>query len=239
MALFNHIKLLAGSAIADPLQFLTRINFFCPVCSYAGHFLSFGKPPQRYALCPRCYSLERDRLYAHFFEDQHNPVSGKDIVHFAPEPGLYKLITEHYKPRSYITADPTPDIAELREDMTALSFDNNSLDIIIANHVLEHIADDRTAMAECYRVLRDGGQFWVTVPVVEAWTRTYETPIVTTPEERERHYGRYDHCRVYGRDLVTRLEDAGFAVTRYCASPAACLESSISYGETIFVAVKE
>jgi SAM-dependent methyltransferase len=233
-----YLKLLLNSVISDPLQFATRINFFCPICSYAGHFLSFGKPPQRYAICPRCFSLERDRLYAYFLEDRHDPVAGKDVVHFAPEPALYKLITEDYQPASCVTADPTPGVAELQEDMTALSLKNNSLDIIIANHVLEHIAEDKAAMAESYRVLRDGGQFWVTVPIIESWERTYETPTVTTPEERERHYGRYDHVRVYGRDLVTRLEAAGFTVQRYSASPAACCESGISYGETIFVAVK-
>ena len=238
MAIFKQIKLLASSAIADPLQFLTRINFFCPICSYAGHFLSFGKPPQRYAICPHCYSLERDRLYAYFLEDRHDPLSGSDVIHFAPEPGLYKLIMEQYQPHFYITADPTPYVAGRREDMTALSMADTSVDIIIANHVLEHIEDDKQAMAECYRVLRNGGQLWVTVPIVEGWAHTYKTPTVTTPEDRDRHYGRYDHMRVYGRDLVTRLESEGFTVSRYCASPQACLEASISYGETIFVAVK-
>lgn len=239
MATGAYLKLLIHSALADPLQFATRINYFCPICSYAGHFPSFGKPPQRYGICPRCHSLERDRLYAYFMGDWHDPfLSGRDVIHFAPEPALYKLLTEHYAPNSYITADPTPDVADRREDMTALTFDDNSMDIIIANHVLEHIEDDETAMAECYRVLRDGGQFWITVPIVEGWTRSYETPAVTTPEAREWHYGRYDHFRVYGRDLVNRLEAAGFDVSRYCASPQACLDSAITYGETIFVAVK-
>jgi len=52
----------------------------------------------------------------------------------------------------------------VRADLRALPFPDESFDRVIAAEVLEHIPDDRTAMAELARVLRPGGRAAVTVP---------------------------------------------------------------------------
>ena len=41
---------------------------------------------------------------------------------------------------------------------------------------------------------------------------TYEDPSITDPEDRAKHFGQYDHVRVYGRDYFDRLRNAGFKV---------------------------
>jgi ubiquinone/menaquinone biosynthesis C-methylase UbiE len=41
-----------------------------------------------------------------------------------------------------------------------LPFEDNQYDVILCNHVLEHIPDDTKAMQELYRVLKPGGPFY-------------------------------------------------------------------------------
>lgn len=50
------------------------------------------------------------------------------------------------------------------EDVTRLSFESESLDLIISNDVLEHIPNPKTAFSECARVLRTGGVMLATFP---------------------------------------------------------------------------
>lgn len=50
------------------------------------------------------------------------------------------------------------------EDVTRLSFESDSLDLIISNDVFEHIPNPKTAFTECARVLRTGGVMLATLP---------------------------------------------------------------------------
>ena len=97
-------------------------------------------------------------------------------------------------------------------DLLDLAHPDASFDFVLCNHVLEHIPDDRRAMAEMSRVLRPGGTLLVTVPIKESLRQTYENPDVTDPRQREEHFGQWDHVRYYGPDIADRLRDAGFQV---------------------------
>ncbi len=72
--------------------------------------------------------------------------------------------------------------------------------------------EDRTAMRELCRVLRPGGTAILLVPMSDRPT-TDEDPSVTDPQERFRRFGQTDHVRLYGRDYMDRLREAGFIVT--------------------------
>lgn len=83
----------------------------------------------------------------------------------------------------------------------------------MANHLLEHVADDRQVMREFFRVLKPGGRGIVQVPVDMRSETTAEDPTVTDPAERERLYWQRDHLRLYGHaDYVQRWRDVGFEV---------------------------
>ncbi|MBK7751686.1 MAG: methyltransferase domain-containing protein [Flavobacteriales bacterium] len=97
-------------------------------------------------------------------------------------------------------------------DITALDFPDDHFDLIICSHVLEHVPEDRTAMRELCRVLRPGGTAILLVPMSDRPT-TDEDPSVTDPQERFRRFGQTDHVRLYGRDYMDRLREAGFIVT--------------------------
>ena len=55
-------------------------------------------------------------------------------------------------------------VATVRGDGLRLPFDDATFDRVICSEVLEHLRDDRTAMAELARVLRPGGTMAITVP---------------------------------------------------------------------------
>lgn len=54
------------------------------------------------------------------------------------------------------------------EDMTKISFADDTLDLVMHFDVLEHVPDHRAALKECYRVLRPGGSLVFSVPFYPA-----------------------------------------------------------------------
>lgn len=184
----------------------------CPCCM--GHFRKFlrfrGKNADR---CPACGSLRRHRLVwlylqqcTNFFKDRLK------VLHFAPE-YVFQKVFEQMPNLEYISADWSSPRSMLKMDITNIEFPPNTFDVIITNHVLEHIPDDRKAMRELHRVLRPGGFAILQSPVNRNRPVTYEDPTITLPADRKRAFGQEDHVRVYGLDYKARLEECGFHVT--------------------------
>jgi len=101
---------------------------------------------------------------------------------------------------------------DLNIDLTQIPIPNSTFNAIICNHVLEHIPNDRRAMAELFRVLKPGGWAMVQVPISLYLVATYEDFSITDPMDRERAFGQNDHVRIYAMDYVDRLKQAGFAI---------------------------
>ncbi len=113
---------------------------------------------------------------------------------------------------NYKTSTLSGNGADLALNMERIALDSDSIDCVIANHVLEHI-NDLKAAAEVHRVLAAGGLFVVTVPIVEGWDTTYENAEkLDTPMNRKLHFGEHDHVRYYGRDFRDRIASAGFVL---------------------------
>ena len=125
----------------------------------------------------------------------------------APEPCLAEKFRQEY---DYLSIDLDGKKAMMAMDLTAMTFDDNSFDAIVCNHVLEHIPDDKKAMKELFRVLKPGG--WASLQVPIKGDITQEDLSITEPKERLRLYGQEDHVRYYGRDFIGRLKEAGFDV---------------------------
>jgi ubiquinone/menaquinone biosynthesis C-methylase UbiE len=98
-------------------------------------------------------------------------------------------------------------------DLADISVGDESFDVIICNHVLEHIIDDHKAMTELYRVLKPKGWAILQVPISPTLTHTFEDFSLTTDTQREAAFGQHDHVRIYANDYIQRLDKAGFAVT--------------------------
>ena len=176
-------------------------------------FLPYGYESIRTnALSPSTLSLERHRLLwlylkneTDFFEKQQK------VLHIAPEQCFLKRFKK-MKNLDYTTADLHSPLVDVKADICNLPFEDNFFDTIFCNHVLEHIPNDRKAMEELYRVLKKGGTGIFQIPQDLSRETTYEDFSKTTAEERRKHFGQYDHVRVYGRDYGDRLEKVGFEV---------------------------
>jgi SAM-dependent methyltransferase len=190
----------------------------CPVCGARyRRFMPYGYVESRpNALCPRCLALERHRLLWLWLTRQTDMLTAAPtFLHIAPEVSLMRQFNKVYAGSvadRYVTADLESPLAKVKLDVQAIPFSDNTFEVIFCNHILEHVADDRLAMSEMYRVMRPGGWGVMLSPVDERRAVTFEDDTVTDPAERTRLFGQYDHRRVYGRDYTDRLRSVGWQV---------------------------
>ena len=100
----------------------------------------------------------------------------------------------------------------MKADICNLPFKDNVYDVILCNHVLEHIPDDTKAMKELFRVLKPGGMAILQIPQDLKRLVTFTDNSVTDQKERAKIFGQYDHVRIYGRDYFEKLRSIGFKV---------------------------
>lgn len=133
------------------------------------------------------------------------------MIHFAPEPALSKHIRQKRYFASCETADMEMPGVDHRVDLQALPFEDDSRDFFICSHVPEHVADDRKAIRELYRITRPGGGGLLMAPICPDIGKTQEDPSITSESERWRLFGQNDHVRLYSHDdYVARIEESGF-----------------------------
>ncbi|GIX13691.1 MAG: type 11 methyltransferase [Paracoccaceae bacterium] len=204
----------------------------CPVCGWHGRFAPVREKPG--LSCPACDSRPRHRLMKLWMDRHLRLPRTARVLHFAAEAAIGALI----RPRvaEYRTADIAPG-ADLRLDLTALDLPDGRVDLLIANHVLEHVADDRRALAEIARVLAPGGRAVLSVPMVDSWPRTHEDPALG-PEERRLYYTDRLHLRLYGRDFPDRIAAAGLRVEEFVACEPDVSRHGLKRGERIFIGLK-
>ncbi len=192
-------------------------------------FLPYGYEVQRQnVLSPSTLSLERHRLLWLYLTNETNFfTSKKKVLHMAPE----QCFLSRFKKlnHEYITADIDSPIADVKADIVNLPFTDNSFDVVLCNHVLEHIQDDTKAMKELFRVMKKGGMGIFQVPQDLNRDVTFEDNSITDPKERAKIFGQYDHVRVYGRDYFDKLRSVGFKVEEVNYSQKISSELSSRY----------
>jgi SAM-dependent methyltransferase len=208
-------------------------------------FGPFGLAQRENALCFKCGSLERHRILWKFINEEINLFDRRRIklLHFAPESFYYEVFDK--EPNiEYYPGDLFPEIYKFkgkaqveRIDVTDLQFECDFFDVIICNHVLEHIPDDKKAMEELFRVLKPGGIGIFMVPLnspkkPEEYDDyiTYEDFSITSKEGREKAFGQHDHVRVYGNDFKVRLKNVGFIYNEVDYLKKLTKEELFSYG---------
>lgn len=142
-----------------------------------------------------------------WLQKNNAPVS---ILHFAPQRGLTHRL-RNMRDIIYRTTDLCAPGVDVHVDITQLPFEPDAFECVICSHVLEHIPNDAAAISEIHRVLTRPGIAFVQVPYVGS-RLTDEDPGVTDSKERLRRFGQTDHVRMYGYDLVDRLQEPGFDV---------------------------
>ena len=176
-------------------------------------FLPYGYGKQRdNVLSPSTLSLERHRLLWLYLQNETDFFTMPyKVLHFAPEQAFYKRFREMTN-LDYVTTDLNSPLADVKADICNLPFNDNEFDVILCNHVLEHIPDDTKAMQELFRVLKPGGFGVFQIPQDLNREHTFEDDTITDKKERSKIFGQYDHVRIYGRDYFDKLRSIGFKV---------------------------
>lgn len=205
----------------------------CNICNYSGFFKAQGARVD--ALCPKCGSLERHRHLMLMTQRCAIPkLKEQDVkvLHFAPEKILESTFRQFF--RNYKTADLFQK-ADLSLNIEEINLESGSYDVVIANHVLEHV-DDFKACREVSRILKRNGVFVCTVPIIEGCDETYENDAITEGRHRLLHFGQSDHLRLYGKDFRERVASGGFVLEHELTAQG---EDAINYalmrGDKVFV----
>ncbi len=201
-------------------------------------FLPYGyENPRENVLSPSTLSLERHRLLWLYLKNETNFFTCRHkVLHFAPEQAFYKRFRQ-LDNLDYTTTDLNSPLADIKADICSLPFTDNSFDIILCNHVLEHIPDDTKAMEELFRILKPGGWGVLQIPQDLNRETTFEDNSITDKQERAKIFGQYDHVRIYGKDFFAKLRHIGFEVEEvdYTSSlePEAVETYRLAQGEII------
>ncbi|KUG13754.1 SAM-dependent methyltransferase [Elizabethkingia miricola] len=222
------------SIVARPLiiSFFKGDKFTDPIDGRSYRkFLPYGYGKQREnALSPGTLSLERHRqMWLYLERETDFFTKNYKVLHIAPEQEFLRKFKKQ-KNLEYTSADLFSPIVDVKADVLDLPFEDESYDIVICNHVLEHIVEDSKAMSELYRVMRKGGWGILQVPMRTSLEHTYEDFSITDPKERQKHFGQYDHVRWYGMDYFDRLKKVGFDVDINLYSQKFSVEDQKRYG---------
>ena len=211
----------------------------CNICNYEGYFVGCGRPLRLDAHCPNCNSKERHRLMMLAFDrEEIKQFSNLNafILHFAAEPIIEKIFRKRFP--NYKTADLC-EKADIRLNIESINSDENKFDIVIANHVLEHV-DEKKAISELYRVLKPGGILICQVPIIEGWSKTFENNLITSDNDRNIYFGQSDHVRFYGADFRERISYRGLKLINEITSEGLdVIKYGLQRGEKVFVFQKK
>ncbi len=233
----THARRLAAAWLRDRRQFRGgRLPRTCPICGYHGTFISVGHPGRWDARCLNCGARERHRLlHLWITENGGDKLAGKRILHFAPEKAFMRRMRDN---SLYETADLMQTGVTHQLDITDTKLPGATYDIVMANHVLEHIPDDRAAMRELFRILKPGGIALLSTPINATRRTTYENPAIVSHPARWAHFSAHDHVRYYGLDFADRLTEAGFQVETFRVPPAEEVKYGLLRDEWIYIARK-
>ncbi len=216
----------------------------CPICNIKlKKFFPYGRIIRDNALCPNCLSLERHRLIYLYLKNETIFFNKKlNVLHIAPE-NCFISIFKSSKNINYTSADLFSPLADIKMDIQKMPFKNNTFDVVLCNHVLEHVDDDIKALKEIIRVMKNGGFSILQVPFYYPLpNNTLEDKTIIKSSEREKAYGQSDHLRKYGKDYKKRLSSVGFKVDENKYINRLSEEEQNKYGlsknEIIYIGIK-
>lgn len=183
-------------------------QFQCNICGKK--LKKFIETNHHDLLCPNCGSLQRNRRLWFLLENEFLKPNST-ILDFSPSRCLYRKLKKN-STITYHSTDLSGDfIADFQFDITNLKVADNTYDLVICYHILEHIPDDNKAMQELFRIMKNGAKALVQTPFKEG--EVYENDSIVTASERLKHFGQEDHVRVYSVEgLKNRLVQSGFQV---------------------------
>ena len=141
----------------------------CCCCLKVSVFVKLGLNEDA-VRCVRCGANNRYEILANYLRSHYSKsLKNMKVIEFDPSSPLrYLLSTSGSYTRSYFSPDDS--VGTIRndgsicQDLTRLTYENNSFDLMISSDVLEHIPDVKAVFEESARVLKVGGIHLFTVP---------------------------------------------------------------------------
>jgi len=161
--------------------------------------------------CPHCHSNDRDRHLWLYMSAAGLPgqLAGASVLHLAPEAALEPLI-ERCQPARYVRGDLYPTKPHYqRLNAESLPFGDAEFDLIIANHLLEHVSSPDLALAEFARCLKPGGVLIAQTPYAPCLKQTLELNVPAPPAFAKLYFGQEDHVRLFGHSITDYFHAAG------------------------------
>jgi len=202
-------------------------NYLCPICNFnASKFLPYGKDHEvikKYdiigmgyrnnAMCPNCFSKDRERLVYLFLQKllKQNLINLRSkIIHFSPESSLENNLFRK-KFTNYTTADIITGKCDVDLNLQDFNYKEKNFDLVICNHVLEHIENDMVAIKNIYSILKPNGVAILQVPLSTLIKKDFKKENVNTDNGRLDNYGQIDHVRIISKEnYLKKLEQVGF-----------------------------
>lgn len=154
-----------------------------------GRMAVTGLPPR----CETCQSLERHRAIRGFFNSIYDEklFAQLRVLQFSADPAVDPRWFREYEYSVYQGHNSL--------DMQDVDRPSESYDLVICNHVLEHVPSDGDALRELCRIINADGVVFLTVPDPHRRTVTVDWGY---PDET-----RHGHFREYGADIAERFEE--------------------------------
>ncbi len=163
-----------------------------------------GKAHVAHSICPYCRSLPRHRAEARLIAGWLDAgTTPQRVLAFAPEKAVLAYL--HKLGLRPVTADLIADNVDIHVDIEDTKLPKNSFDLIICNHVLEHVHNCGKALAELHRILAPGGVLLCTVPMDYNREHTLEDASARSAAQRLKTFGQADHVRLFGKDIIPLL----------------------------------
>lgn len=203
-------------------------KYYCSICgrnypffqSAGNHSLTYkrknivGGGFRKNVKCPVCGSIDRDRWVDYVIEHYTGYYKKElKVLHIAPEQAIERKLRKN-KRLDYITGDIRKGVGDIVVNIEKTEFPDKTFDVIILNHILAHVVDDKKALRELWRILKVGGCLFVSTPICLT-ANTYENKAITTDEAREFEYGEFDYQRLYGKDFIEYLSGFGYEVEEF------------------------
>ncbi len=180
----------------------------CNICGH-GTFVDMRQTDRsifvrKGVVCENCRSLERHRLIFAFLKDRGLLSGNRRILHIAPEPCLALILRARFG-KNYIHGDKHvghySDRGAMELDLChdLDKFADASFDLVIHNHVIEHVlCDYRPVLRKLDMLVKPGGWHIFSIPFMPGGYRE------ASPEDGEdwciANCGQWDHRRVFSPD---------------------------------------
>ena len=209
----------------EPFEF--RHSGYCDICEKNVEFRATERWFRDHLACTGCNSIPRERALMQVLKHYYPNFRKLRIHESSPiERGVSARLfrdAKHYSSSQFIPNTPLgahdPRFNTRCESLEALTFTDNSFDLIVTQDVMEHIPSPDLAFREICRVLKPGGAHIFTVPLVRKGEPSRRRAVFTTDGKIEHLFAPEYHGNPvdgsgslvvmdWGFDIISKISEA-------------------------------